>query len=556
MIVCGLPLKKGKLLMKIKSKIAAAFAAVALLSAGAAVTPAVNSLVQSSVISASAEYTNVKVGTVVMSTKFNSNSTETRVFWNKIKNADGYVVYRYDLSKKKWTLAGRVNSADARSFKDTKLSPCTMYGYQVKAFKKVGNKTIYGKCKNVAHAVTRPAAVKITSATSSTREIRINWSKVKCSGYRIYKYSGGKWVVAKTVNNKTNTYKFSNLSQGTTYKYKVAAYYKAQNGKIYGGAQSAERKVTTKANNPVSAHGRLSVKGNHIVDKNGKIFKIKGMSTHGIMWEDYSSVLSYSKLKVLRDDWKINTIRIAMYTAEWGGYCTEGGKYQQQAKAKVMQGVENAKKLGLYVIIDWHILSDSNPQTNQGEAVRFFNEMSKKYKNYTNVIYEICNEPHDGVTWAGQIKPYCNKVVSTIRRNDKKAIIVCGTGTWSQDIDQVLGNRLSDKNCVYTLHFYANTHTDWLRDRLKKCYNKGLPVLVTEFGTCDASGNGGYNEYQTKQWLNLLDKLQIGYVNWSLSDKAETASVFKPNTDLSHIRSGTSQLTASGKLIRSWYRSH
>ena len=46
---------------------------------------------------------------------------------------------------------------------------------------------------------------------------------------------------------------------------------------------------------------------------------------------------------MLRDDWKVNTIRIAMYTEEWGGYCTENGKYQAQAKQKVKTGVENAK---------------------------------------------------------------------------------------------------------------------------------------------------------------------------------------------------------------------
>ena len=135
-------------------------------------------------------------------------------------------------------------------------------------------------------------------------------------------------------------------------------------------------------------------------------------------------------------------------------------------------------------------------------------------------------------------------------------MIVCGTGTWSQDIDQVVGNRLSDKNCVYALHFYANTHTDWLRNRLQTCYNKGLPVLVSEFGTCDASGNGGFNKSQTQTWLKLLDSLNVGYINWSASNKNETASAFKPGTNLRAISSGTSQLTDSGKLVREWYRAH
>lgn len=114
---------------------------------------------------------------------------------------------------------------------------------------------------------------------------------------------------------------------------------------------------------PVSQHGQLSVKGANIVDKNGKVFKIKGMSTHGIMWEDFSDILTKNSLKVLRDDWKVNTIRIAMYTEEWGGYCTENGKYQAQAKQKVKTGVENAKSLGMYAIIDWHVLNDKTLTT-------------------------------------------------------------------------------------------------------------------------------------------------------------------------------------------------
>ncbi|MGN0624010.1 MAG: glycoside hydrolase family 5 protein, partial [Oscillospiraceae bacterium] len=192
--------------------------------------------------------------------------------------------------------------------------------------------------------------------------------------------------------------------------------------------------------------------------------------------------------------------------------------------------------------------------THQSEAVAFFTEMAKKYKDYNNVMYEICNEPNGGVTWNGQIKSYCQAVVSAIRKYDSDAIIICGTGTWSQDIDQVVGNKLSDKNCVYALHFYANTHTDWLRNRFTDCYNKGLPILVSEFGTCDASGNGGFNSYQTKTWLNLLNSKKVGYINWSAGNKAETASAFLPGTNLAAIKAGTSQLTESGKLIRELYR--
>lgn len=308
--------------------------------------------------------------------------------------------------------------------------------------------------------------------------------------------------------------------------------------------------IDAPAGSPVKQHGQLSVNGANIVDQNGKVFQILGMSTHGIMWEDFSDILTYDSLKVLRDDWGINTIRIAMYTEEWGGYTT-GADFAKQAKEKVNNGVKNASDLGLYVIIDWHILHDNDPLKHKSEAVAFFKEMSAKYKDYPNVIYEICNEPNGGnVKWDTHIKPYAEEVIKTIRANDKDAIIICGTGTWSQDIHDANKNRLSDKNTVYALHFYANTHKDWLRDRVTDCYNSGLPILVSEFGTCDSSGNGGFNSSETKKWLTLLNSKNIGYLNWSACGKSETASAFKSGTNLKKIQAGTSQLTESGKLIR------
>ncbi len=302
---------------------------------------------------------------------------------------------------------------------------------------------------------------------------------------------------------------------------------------------------------PVQRHGALRVSGNHIVDSHGQVFMLQGMSTHGIMWETFSNILSTNSLRVLRDDWRCNAVRIAMYTEEWGGYTTG---YASQAKKKVTDGVANATSLGMYVIIDWHILHDGNPQTHQSEAIAFFKEMAETYKNYSNVIFELCNEPNGGANWQSNIKPYCQAVVNTIRAAGAKNLVICGTGTWSQDIDKVLGNRLSDANCLYTLHFYANTHTDWLRQRLQNCYNSGLPVLVTEFGTCDASGNGGFNESQTRAWYNLLKNLKVGWFNWSAANKNETASAFKAGTNLANISAGESQLTQSGRLIRTLFR--
>ena len=539
--------------MNLKIKFAAALSAVMVLAGGGIIQ---ENLSSDSLLSMSVSASeNVQLSKTVIKNNSTATGSAIRINWNAVDNADGYVIYHCEEGGGKYVKVGNVNAGSQCTFVDKNLKACTVYGYRVKAYKNDEGNLVYGETSKTFFAATKPSATKITSAVSSSSVVRLNWKKVKCSGYKIYKLVNGKWVSAATVGKNTTSYRFKGLKVNKVYTYKITPFRKSSDGKVAFGPSTAAKKIRTKINTPVSVHGRLSVKGNHIVDKNGKVFKIKGMSTHGIMWENFGDILSYNSLKVLRDDWKCNTIRIAMYTQEWGGYTT-GADFARQAKAKVTAGVENARKLGMYAVIDWHILSDNDPRMHQAEAVKFFGEMARKYKGYNNVVYEICNEPNGGITWNGGIKSYCQAVVRTIRKYDKKAIIVCGTGTWSQDIDQVLGSRLNDKNCVYTLHFYANTHGDWLRDRLKMCYNKGLPVLVTEFGTCDASGNSGYNKYQSQKWLSLLDKLKVGYINWSLADKSETASAFKPGTNLSSIKRGTSQLTESGKFIRSWLRSH
>lgn len=77
----------------------------------------------------------------------------------------------------------------------------------------------------------------------------------------------------------------------------------------------------------------------------------------------------------------------------------------------------------MYVIIDWHILSDGNPKKNQSKAKAFFKKMSNKYRKEKHVFYEICNEPNGGVQWK-TIKSYAKSVIKVIRKADKNAVVL------------------------------------------------------------------------------------------------------------------------------------
>ncbi len=308
-----------------------------------------------------------------------------------------------------------------------------------------------------------------------------------------------------------------------------------------------EVEVTNKAG-LVSEHGQLSVKGTDLVDKNGSPIQLRGVSTHGIQW--FPQFANKQAFKHLRDEWNINVIRLAMYTGAGEGYT-------DSTKAGIEQTVQDAVdaciELDMYVIVDWHILQDQSPQVRKADSLRFFEYMSAKYADYPNIIYEICNEPNGYATWGGDIKPYAKEVIPVIRRNDPDSVIIVGTPTWSQDIDKALADPLSYDNVMYALHYYAATHTDWLRDRLKKCYNSGLPIIVSEFGNCDASGNGSNNFKEAEKWLDLLDSLNISYMNWSLCDKNEAASILRPGASSTGGWSD-SNLTENGKFMKQWFK--
>lgn len=290
---------------------------------------------------------------------------------------------------------------------------------------------------------------------------------------------------------------------------------------LTGGLQIAEAKTTTYYD---ASAGRLHVKGTKLVDKKGHEVQLRGGSTHGLSW--YPQYVNDKCFAQLHDQWGANVVRLAMYTEEYNGYCSGDAKNRSDLKKLIKKGVRLAKKHKMYVIVDWHILSDGNPNSHKKEAKAFFREMSREFKGYNNVIYEICNEPNNGTSWK-EIKSYARSVISTIRKNDKKAVIVVGTPTWSQDVDQAAADPIKGDNIMYALHFYAATHKTDLRNKMTAAINKGLPVFVTEYGICDASGNGVIDKKEADRWIQTMDEYGVSYIAWNLSNKQESSSIIK-----------------------------
>ncbi len=292
----------------------------------------------------------------------------------------------------------------------------------------------------------------------------------------------------------------------------------------------------------VQQYGQLRVSGNRIVDKNGTAVQLRGMSLYWSQW--IPKYYTYNTVKWLRDDWKVTVVRAAM-AVDNGGYATNPAAEQ----AKVFTVIDAAISLGIYVIVDFHV---HEAQNYRSQAQTFFRAVAQKYGNSPNVLYETWNEPFD-VSWANVIKPYHEAVIGTIRQYDPDNIIICGTRFYSQEVDEAAANPINQSNIAYTLHYYADTHRQSLRDKAQSALSRNRALFVTEYGTTAASGNGTVNETETKAWWAFLDQNKVSHANWSVADISESSAALQANASPDGGWS-LSQIKQSGQLVRTELR--
>ena len=272
-----------------------------------------------------------------------------------------------------------------------------------------------------------------------------------------------------------------------------------------------------------SNSGALRVVDGKLCSRDGEPVMLRGVSSNGLITaEDF---LSEELFRELSEDVGVNLFRFAMYTYGVGivGYCTNGDR--ERHKADIAKGVELCRREDMYALIDWHILSDGDPNRYLDEAKLFFAEMAETYRDHDNVLYEICNEPN-GVDWP-TVKRYAEQIIPVIREKDPDSVIIVGSPDWSKDLRSVAADPLSFDNILYTLHFYAASHGGEFRDMTEELSRGGLPVFVSEYGVTAASGGHPRDLESADLWIELLERENISYCMWSYSKAPEACSALR-----------------------------
>lgn len=276
---------------------------------------------------------------------------------------------------------------------------------------------------------------------------------------------------------------------------------------------------------------RLHVEGTALMNESGDTVELKGMSFGwNVLWPRFYNADAVDHVV---NDWGAEIVRAAVGVelraseAQARCYLDDPDFGKVCACTIVDAAIEN----GVYVLVDWHAHG-----LHTEAAVEFFTYMASRYKGVPNVIYEIWNEPSykDHVnqidyTWA-EIKEYSETVIAAIRTIEKDAVIIVGTPRWSQNVDDAANDPITGyDNLMYTLHFYAGTHKEWLREKGDYAMSKGLALFVTECGGMNADGQGPVDEESTQAWIEWMEDNDISYLFWSISDKKETCSMLYPS---------------------------
>ncbi|MFW6280971.1 MAG: carbohydrate-binding domain-containing protein, partial [Halanaerobium sp.] len=317
-----------------------------------------------------------------------------------------------------------------------------------------------------------------------------------------------------------------------------------------------------------------------LVDQNGKLIQLRGMSTHGLQW--FGEIVNDNAFAALADDWESNLIRLALYVGEDGYY------HNPELKELVYEGIELAFKHDMYVIVDWHVHAPGDPRAEIYEgAYDFFEELAAHYQDHPkshHLIWELANEPSPndnggpGITndkegWLA-VKEYAEPIVEMLRSYGDNIIIV-GSPNWSQRPDLAADNPIKADNIMYTVHFYTGTHEPAAESYDKSTPNQertnvmsnaryalenGVGIFATEWGVSEASGDNGPYLEEADQWLKFLNKNNISWANWSLTNKNEVSGSFTPfimnQSEAAKLDPGpdqkwdTAELSLSGEYVR------
>lgn len=187
----------------------------------------------------------------------------------------------------------------------------------------------------------------------------------------------------------------------------------------------------------------------------------------------------------------------------------------------IKPSVDYATTKGLYIIIDWHYVDDVNVSDHDEKTKAFWHHCAPIFKDYTNVWYELFNEPKMALGW-WDLRNYYQTWTDIVRSHAPENIILIGSEFWSQNPQHACDNPVNGSNLAYVMHMYANHHPQ-LNGNVESAA-RCAPVVMTEWGfrdDLDWDPQGGDQESIStfgQPVIDLMDTHGVSWTAWAASE--------------------------------------
>ncbi|MEP7120882.1 MAG: cellulase family glycosylhydrolase [Byssovorax sp.] len=265
------------------------------------------------------------------------------------------------------------------------------------------------------------------------------------------------------------------------------------------------------------------VLGNTIYDASNQAHVLHGMARPSMEWSATGEHVGSADFQIMKS-WGARIVRIALNQDFW---LASAAKHNGAYAGNVDQAVQQARQLGLDVILDLHWsdkgnLQEANPNQQRmadQNSITFWSEVAAKYKSDGRVLFELYNEPHDvpwdvwrsgGASGDGFTAAGMQQLYDAVRATGADNLVFIGGLDFAFDLSGVPAHRVQGYNIVYASHpyDYANKQPGtW--DKAWGFLAATDPVALTEFGTFNCS-TGYYS-----QLIQAADAKKVSWTAWA-----------------------------------------
>eukprot|EP01102_Stenamoeba_stenopodia_P000968 TRINITY_DN10880_c0_g1_i1.p1 TRINITY_DN10880_c0_g1~~TRINITY_DN10880_c0_g1_i1.p1 ORF type:complete len:395 (-),score=70.64 TRINITY_DN10880_c0_g1_i1:67-1206(-) len=324
-----------------------------------------------------------------------------------------------------------------------------------------------------------------------------------------------------------------------------------------------ETEAAKKGGKKSGGTGRYEVVKNRLLDPKGKSFLIRGVSRPSLEWKPDGDSLSQNEIKLMKDKWGFNAVRLTLNQAFW---LSDRTSYYPQYKTIIRQYVDWATAEGFVVVLALRYSDQGNTQVSQqcntkagdpgcygqqplpdSGSLVFWQQVAAEYMNDVNVFFELYSEPfqsggytnsfgnnpwgvwRDGgyvsrrISLMGYQAVGMQQIVDGIRATGANNVIIANGLDYGYDLTGIPQYKLSGNNIMYGLHPYDQQTQELSLDRNIGKLMKSYPIIATEFGQRDCNGVDSY-----VTWLKYAKKHELHWIASFWYGPASTRCSFPP----------------------------